>query len=630
MRVLVAGLALLGCGQEAPPPSPPPFEAAFALHRLTARELDNSLHALLGTHLRFAAEFPPDPLVHGFDNNVSTLEITPTWLDTASRAIRRAVEDGLSEGPTFGVRFAGSELDTGSGYAVGDAWTLGGEPLQLDVVVPEDPRFALVIVAGATDVGELPVAILVDGVERGTLSIEGTAAAPVEHRVGLELSPGPHAIGIAPLNDALDLAVASVELTSSTIVRGPGWDAVMRCDPRASHAVTCADEVLSAFARRAWRRPLPDDERSALRDLFETLIDDGEPPLDALRLAIRHVLLSPRFLFRVHHVDPTWADYEYAARLGAFLWSGPPDDELLDLVAGGGLATAEGRVAVARSMLDDPRAQSLIPGFADRWLGVGSLASAAPDPELHPTFNEDVRAAMIEEARGLFRDFLDNGMPVDRLLDPGFGFLDDELAAHYGLPPVGRDEVTRVPLGPRQRQGIASLGAWLVANSESDHASPIRRGQWVSDNLLCTPVPPPPPGLGIPELSGDPGASIVERLERHRSDPGCASCHALLDVVGIGFESFDASGAPRAGPLDVPGELPSGEVFEGARQFAEVVDREAFVACVRRKLFTYAAGRAPDPVDEAWLDTLASSGVTLRDLILEVATSPRLYLREAR
>jgi hypothetical protein len=279
-------------------------------------------------------------------------------------------------------------------------------------------------------------------------------------------------------------------------------------------------------------------------------------------------------------------------------------------------------------MLEDEKARGLSDGFAEQWLSTRHLAVATPNPGIYPTFDEALRAAMIQESKLFFEDFLHNGLPVTALIEPPFAFRNDRLADHYGMPLPGTHELTRVDVAPEERRGLLGLGAWLVAQSESDHSSPILRGVWVSDRILCTPVPPPPPGLVIDPLEIDGEDSVREQLERHRSDPTCAACHQLLDVLGMGFEEFDGIGRQSLDPeLDTLGELPDGRTFEGAAEFSSMFsESEAFVGCVTQKLYTYALGRSIEARDAPVLDAIQSAAMAGRygipELIDAIVHSP--------
>jgi hypothetical protein len=265
-------------------------------------------------------------------------------------------------------------------------------------------------------------------------------------------------------------------------------------------------------------------------------------------------------------------------------------------------------------MLADDKARALVDGFAEQWLSARHLATASPSSEAYPGFDEELRAAMMQESRLFFGDFLTSGAPVAAMVQPDFTYRNDRLAAHYGLPPVGSAELVRLPAGARDRRGLLSLGAWLTVHSDAEHSSPIRRGRWLSDRLLCSPVPPPPAGLEIDPVELGENASVREQLEQHRADPQCAACHSLLDVLGIGLEEFDGVGRQRWGlAVDNRGELPDGRTFNGAAELAELyADSDVFVGCLTQKLFTYAVGRPLQAFDVPYLDEVTAA-VAARD-----------------
>ena len=236
---------------------------------------------------------------------------------------------------------------------------------------------------------------------------------------------------------------------------------------------------------------------------------------------------------------------------------------------------------------------------------------------------------MAEESLRFFNDYLGNNLPLSSMLAPAFAYRNDVLSAHYQEPTIGSETLTRIEVSSEQRRGLMALGAWLVARSTTTHASPIRRGAWVSEHVLCQPVEPPPAGLEIPDLDlGAEEVTVREQLEQHRSDPRCASCHARLDVVGMGFQLFDAAGVQTDDPtLDSSGELPDGATFRGADEFAQLESgRERFAACVTEKLMTYALGRGIDAKDRPHIEALAArlqrEGLTLPELIAEIVKLP--------
>lgn len=597
-------------GDEGPPALP-----WTPMHRLNRLEYNNTVRDLLGTSLRPADAFGPDPEANGFDNMAEQLRISPSLLDAFDQAARLVIADALDDQPAFRVAFTGDALAVAGGYPIGDLWALSGQTLALEVTVPTYTAAEIVVRAGGTVGGNAPAPqarLRVNGVDLPIFAVEGSAAIPAEHVQPIALAAGTHSVALVPVNHVNmpaennfnNVFVAGVEVRSVARVPGPGHDRVYVCEPAGDDDDACYGEILGAFAARAWRRPLDADEAAALGALWAEVKAKGEGASEALRLAMRAVMVSPKFFYRARtdedaDADGWLDDYVLASRLSYFLWSSMPDQRLFDMAAEGRLSTDEGLSEAVAFMLADPRAQALQDGFAEQWLVLRHLDAYSPDPAVYPGFDEAVRAAMVGESRRFFADFLTNGLPVASLVLPDFAYRNDRLAEHYGEAPVGSTELVRVAASGDGRRGLLALGGWLTATSGADHSSPIRRGRWLSERLLCTPPPPPPPGLEFepPDLGG--ADSVREALEKHRADPTCAGCHVLLDVLGIGLEEYDGVAQP-VGDLDIDnlGELPDGRTFNGAAGLAALyAESDVFVECFTRTLFTYAAGRPPRPAD---------------------------------
>jgi len=654
-RGLLCGLALAACVGtigEAPPDleaagDPPPEQPQMPLHRLNRLEYDNTVRDLLGTGLQPAQAFPPDGESAGFDNIAEALQLTPTLLDQYYTAARTVVDDALDDVPAFGAQFGRDAFTTPAGYAVGSLWALSGAPITVTFEAPGQDLYFVYIRLGASQIGAAPAPqwqLELDGVPVETYPIPGTAAALATHTHALQLEMGSHTLRFIPTNyvnepvanNANNILVASIEVASETEQPGPGRERVFICEPDDSDG--CPTEILHAFARRAWRRPLSAEEEVALGSLYTQLTTDGETTEAAIRLGLRAIMVSPKFLYRARTLDDDERDgrldpFTLASRLSYFLWSSTPDQRLYDAANAGELSTPEGLEAAVGWMLADEKAAGLRDGFAEQWLALRLLEQASPSPEVYPDFDDAVRDSMKAASKQFFADFVSGDQPVANMLDPDFAYLDDRLARHYGLDPVGSETMTRIDDAPRR--GLLSLGGWLTAASHAEHSSPIKRGLWVSDAILCEPVPPPPPGLAIePIVLGDDG-TVREALERHRDDPTCASCHALLDVLGMGFERFDGTGRMRPeADLDARGELPDGTTFEGAVALAELIEREAFVGCLTQKLFTYGLGRTVEGFDAPIIEDIASratkEGFSLADLLVAIVTSPSFRMAPPR
>ena len=386
-------------------------------------------------------------------------------------------------------------------------------------------------------------------------------------------------------------------------------------DPEAI-ALRRASEVLRAFADRAFRRPVTQSELARLVGLVESARKDGDDEAQAIRYALKAVLISPHFLFFVEEETPgrgrPIGEFELAARLASFLWSSLPDDELERLAARGELRRAGNLSAQVRRMLEDPKARALVDGFALQWLQVRGLRDHAPDPGSFPDFDEPLRRAMLEEASRFCASIMLEDRPIREFLDADHTFVNERLARHYGISGVSGDHFRRVSLAGGPRGGVLTLASVLTVTSNPTRTSPVKRGKWVLDNILG--MPPPPPPSGVEALKAEGGiehqATTRRRMEQHRADPGCASCHARMDPLGFSLEDFDAIGAWRTSeagrPIDASGTLPGGEPFRGAPGLRAILigRHDAFARALAEKLLTYALGRGLTDLDRCALDEI--------------------------
>ena len=412
-------------------------------------------------------------------------------------------------------------------------------------------------------------------------------------------------------------------------------DSIVFCDP---NLASCRSDVFRELASRAWRRPASEAEVTRLQSLFDVALKEGEGVEEGLELAIRGILLSPHFIYRPElDDDPRSAqprmlnDYELASRLSYFLWSSMPDETLFEAAANGSLrGETELRAQVDR-MLTDPKAQALVDNFSGQWLRIRSLADHVPDYASFPEWDGALRDAMGQEAKLFFAEFLRGNASMDELLLTDFAFLNDRLAEHYGLPFDLGSQLERVDLSADDpRFGLLTLGSLLTVTSTPIRTSPVKRGVWILEQLLCSEPPPPPPGVeGLPEGDMSSG-SLRDRLELHRADPTCASCHNLMDPLGLGLEHYDAIGSYRTEddgfPVDASGQLIDGQAFSNAREMATLIQQdERFDFCIVEKLFTYGLGRpvaaTEEPFVEAIAQEFAQSGAELPELIKLIVTS---------
>lgn len=358
--------------------------------------------------------------------------------------------------------------------------------------------------------------------------------------------------------------------------------------------------VLMAFADRAFRRPATHAEVNRLLLFVEESLRTGEGSEPGLRLAVQAVLCSSSFLFRVESSD----DFALAARLSYFLWASGPDEELFTHAARGTLRQGTTLAKQVRRMLRDPKAERLAATFAPQWLQTAGLKDVIPDPEQHPTFGADLRAAMQKETELFFAAIVREDRGILDFIDADFTFVNERLARHYDIGGVKGNEFRRVSLAGTGRGGVVTQAAVLTTTSNPTRTSAVKRGRWVLENMLGVAPAAPPPGADqlSPAADGHPTTRRV-RMERHRADPKCAACHALMDPLGFGLEGFDAIGAARArdedGAINTAGTLPDGRTFDGPDDLRAVLrDRKReFARCLAEKVLTYALGRGLDRRD---------------------------------
>ena len=371
---------------------------------------------------------------------------------------------------------------------------------------------------------------------------------------------------------------------------------------------------------RGYRRPASPAEVARLGQLVDNVMHEGGSFEEGIQLALQTVLVSPHFLFKVEApreplADGTYpkiSDYELATRMAYFLWSSMPDDELLRAAWEGKLRDPKVLTAQVARMLKDDRAKRFVENFAGQWLELRNLDAAQPDPRRFPQFNDSARRLMRLETLNFFAGVMQSNLPVTRLLDADFTYLNEELAAYYGIGGVQGPEFRPVRLDPSRRGGLLGHASILTVTSNPTRTSPVKRGKWVLDNLLGAPPPPAPPD--VPELQrGRLVGTLRERMEQHRADPSCAACHRVMDALGFALENFDGIGLWRdrdeGSPIDASGELPDGSRFTGFGELRQVLlaqHRNDFVRCLAEKMLTYALGRGMEYYDKCTIDEIVA------------------------
>ena len=390
-------------------------------------------------------------------------------------------------------------------------------------------------------------------------------------------------------------------------------------DPHRGASLTSSPEradAIRVLAGRAFRRPATAEEVRTRAELVERSLARGQDLDTAMEEALRSILLAPAFIYRLEEDHPgregSWpvSGYELASRLSLFLWGTLPDSTLLEEAASGQLTGGSAAASEATRMLADPRARWLAEDFAAQWLGYRELEDVTPDVRRFRAFKPALRRDLRLEAEAFFTDLVAEDRSVLEVLDSDHAFLNDRLAAHYGLPPVGHGDLRRTPLADRRRGGVLGMGAILTVTSTPLRTSPVQRGQWVLERLLGRSAPPPPPEVGsLPEDDRQKdGLGLRERLEAHRNRPACAGCHGLFDPYGLALESFDGIGRWRLGrkgepPIRTRVTLPTGAEVDGpvGLKIALRQDPGPYLTALQHALFTYAVGRPPGLADDTHL-----------------------------
>jgi mono/diheme cytochrome c family protein len=395
--------------------------------------------------------------------------------------------------------------------------------------------------------------------------------------------------------------------------RSTGRRKVLICHPTdAASEEPCARRILSTLATRAYRRPVTERDMHALLGFYQA--GRAEAGFEAgIQRGLERILAAPSFLFRVERepagVAPgtpyRLSDLDLASRLSFFLWGSIPDDELRDAAARHTWSVRGAIEKQVQRMLRDPRSNALVDNFASRWLELGKLSGVVPDTELYSEFDENLRDAMEQETRLFIGSQVRGDHSVMDLVTADYSFLNERLATHYGIRDIYGSHFRRVTFTDRTRGGLLGQSSLLTITSYPNRTSVTMRGRWLLANLLGAPPPPPPPDIPALQEAGRDGQpqSLRERMELHRKNPACASCHQRMDPLGFALENFDALGKWRStsddAPIDPSASFPDGTRFEGIAGLRTLLvsHKEDFVRTLTGKLLAYATGRGLDHHD---------------------------------
>ncbi len=637
-----------------------PNPGPASIHRMNRTEYGNAIRDLLALDIDPADYLPADDEGYGFDNIADILRVSPSLLEQylggSAKIAALAVGDPKIRAVTSVYRapsdlsqrghIEGLPLGTRGGLAIHHYFPLDG---QYDFNV-----FLLRNIVGYMAGLEWPheLEISIDGERVFSAGVGGEAdnaasdanmsaaanAIDARLRTRVPVKAGMHDVAVtfvgrseAETQEPLELhtrdldlqdmngipTVDYVNVTGPFDPSGPGdtpsRERIFTCHPTdPSTERPCATEILSTLAHRAYRRPVSESELGTLLKFYDAARAGGgfEAGVES---ALRVILTSPMFVFR-SEPDPAGVapgtvykvgDVELASRLSFFLWSSLPDDELLGLAEKGKLGDPDVYRAQVKRMLADPRANSLVTNFADQWLYLRNLPSAHPDVEQFPDFDDNLRTAMRRETELLFENVMREDRPIPELLTADYTFVNERLAKHYGIPDIYGSNFRKVKLTDPNRFGLLGQASILTVTSNPNRTSPVLRGKWVLENVIG--APPPAPPANVPPLvenqAGQAARSVRERLEEHRKNPVCATCHSVMDPLGLALENFDAIGGWRTkeagGPVDASGRMADGTPLDGPVSLRQALtaDPEQFVRVVTGKLLTYALGRGLEAYD---------------------------------
>jgi hypothetical protein len=673
-----------------------PFAGRPVLRRLNRAEYTNAIRDLLDIELPLAEDLPQDQVAAGFDNIADALSLSPLLLERYLKVARKVSNLATGTGDDSPVveifpAKASQAVWQGDGMPFG---TRGG--LRVTYYFPRDGDYDLRAFLTPERLSPLEgvrfFRLRLSQVKAGSHNITVTFPDEFAEREGPVLNVG--GPGGRPLGGPLDVLGSAIRPTLEFRLDGrrlklfeiggmnageaafdgqPGPPALGRIEiagpfhptgagitpsrakiflcrpaPNSTDEQACALRILKPLVRHAFRRDVSAQDLLPFRQSFAAA-RKYQTFEESISAAIRDILLAPDFLFRLEF-DPAnstpgtlypLSDFELASRLSFFLWSSIPDEALLSAASTGKLrqpATLEQQV---RRMLTDRRASALLDNFAAQWLGLPQLELAAPDRQLFPTYDSALAADFRSETRLFLSSIIRENRSALEILRANYTYLNERLAAHYGIPGVTGPGFRRVPLPEdSQRGGLLTHGSILVLTSHSTRTSPVLRGKWILDNLLNSPPAPPPANVPpLPETSpAGRKLSSREQVEMHRSNPACASCHARIDPLGFSLENFDAIGRWRTHdeglPINASAQLSGGAAFAGPQGLKSVLLQRSseFVHATLERLMTYALGRELDPRDQpairAILRQTQPTGFRFHDLILATVQSVPFQMRQ--
>ncbi|MEW6305180.1 MAG: DUF1592 domain-containing protein [Verrucomicrobiota bacterium] len=644
-------------------------EGRVTLRRLNRVEYQNTIHDLLGIEVNVMELLPEDGIAHGFDKIDTALTLSPVQMEKYLEAADLALDTALGVGPRPQVvreRFGGTNFlaswATQSSRILPDGslvlFNSGYSPTELRRFRSPAPGRYRVRVSASAFQSTQPVTLRVYAGNfnpGGKTKLSGHYDMPPNKSAVIEFTERLDGRGetfkLAPYGTITwqnqgathtgpGLAVQWIEIEGP--LEAQQWPPATRRQLLGNVSLdrgTLADAqtVLRQFAPRAFRRPVSDADIEPFVKLVQERLTRGVPFGDAVRVGLKAILVSPRFLM-LDEQPGKLDDYALAARLSYFLWSAAPDDALLAAAAKKELSRPDALRAQVERMLKHPKARAFTENFTGQWLGLRNIEFTTPDARLYPEFDELLQVSMVKETHAFFDEILRQDLSLLNFIQSDFAMLNERLAKHYGIPGVTGLEMRRVPLRPEwHRGGVLAHASVLKVTANGTTTSPVLRGVWVLDRIIGRPAPPPPPNVPAVEPDIRGAKSIRDQLARHREVETCASCHARIDPIGFALENYDVIGAWREryrispergqraeyimiaaggrdhrvaiGPaVSATDALPDGRRFRNLEELKKLLldDKDAIARGLTEKLLTYATGHGLEFTDQRVVREIAT------------------------